>query len=73
MMTLKAGVVLCSLLCATAAISISAAAEHAAAEETHFYTPGHRVYAHELDLEALHANIAAFIERTKSGMAGQSS
>ena len=29
--------------------------------------------AHEPDLKALHANVAAFIEKTKSGMAGQTS
>ncbi len=40
--------------------------------ETHFYTSGHMVYAHEPDLKALHSNVAAFIEKTKSGMAGQS-
>jgi carboxypeptidase C (cathepsin A) len=39
--------------------------------EMHFYTSGHMVYAHEPDLKALHANVAAFIEKTKSGMAGQ--
>ena len=39
--------------------------------ETHFYTSGHMVYAHEPDLKALHSNVAAFIEKTKSGMAGQ--
>jgi carboxypeptidase C (cathepsin A) len=37
--------------------------------EMHFYTSGHMVYAHEPDLKALHANVAAFIEKTKSGMA----
>jgi carboxypeptidase C (cathepsin A) len=37
--------------------------------EMHFYTSGHMVYAHEPDLKALHANVSAFIERTKSGMA----
>jgi carboxypeptidase C (cathepsin A) len=41
--------------------------------ETHFYTSGHMVYAHEPDLKALHANVAEFIEKTKSGMAGQTS
>ena len=40
--------------------------------EMHFYTSGHMVYAHEPDLEALHANVAAFIEKTDTGMAGQS-
>ena len=35
--------------------------------EMHFYTSGHMVYAHEPDLKALHANVAAFIERTKNG------
>jgi carboxypeptidase C (cathepsin A) len=40
--------------------------------EMHFYTSGHMVYAHEPDLKALHANVAAFIDRTKGGMAGQS-
>jgi carboxypeptidase C (cathepsin A) len=39
--------------------------------EMHFYTSGHMVYAHEPDLKALHANVAAFIEKTKGGMAGQ--
>jgi carboxypeptidase C (cathepsin A) len=39
--------------------------------EMHFYTSGHMVYAHEPDLKALHANVAAFIDKTKSGMAGQ--
>jgi carboxypeptidase C (cathepsin A) len=34
--------------------------------EMHFYTSGHMVYAHEPDLKALHANVAAFIERNKS-------
>jgi len=38
--------------------------------ETHFYTSGHMVYAHEPDLKALHANVAGFIERTRAGMAG---
>ena len=37
--------------------------------EMHFYTSGHMVYAHEPDLKALHANVAAFIEKTKNGMA----
>jgi carboxypeptidase C (cathepsin A) len=40
--------------------------------EMHFYTSGHMVYAHEPDLKNLHANVAAFIEKTKAGMAGQS-
>ena len=35
--------------------------------EMHFYTSGHMVYAHEPDLKALHANVAAFIERTRNG------
>ncbi len=39
--------------------------------EMHFYTSGHMVYAHEPDLKALHANVSAFIEKTKNGMAGQ--
>ncbi len=34
--------------------------------ETHFYTSGHMIYAHEPDLKALHANAAAFIEKTHS-------
>jgi carboxypeptidase C (cathepsin A) len=37
--------------------------------EMHFYTSGHMVYAHEPDLKALHANVAAFIERTKNSAA----
>jgi carboxypeptidase C (cathepsin A) len=32
--------------------------------ETHFYTSGHMVYAHEPDLKALHDNVAAFINKT---------
>ncbi len=35
--------------------------------EMHFYTSGHMVYAHEPDLAALHANVAAFIEKTRNG------
>jgi carboxypeptidase C (cathepsin A) len=35
--------------------------------DMHFYTSGHMVYAHEPDLKALHANVAAFIDRTKNG------
>ena len=33
--------------------------------ETHFYTSGHMLYAHEPDLKALHGNAAAFIEKTQ--------
>ncbi len=33
--------------------------------ETHFYTSGHMVYVHEPDLKLLHANVAAFIEKTQ--------
>jgi carboxypeptidase C (cathepsin A) len=32
--------------------------------ETHFYTSGHMVYAHEPDLKALHDNVAGFINKT---------
>jgi carboxypeptidase C (cathepsin A) len=39
--------------------------------ETHFYTSGHMVYAHEPDLKALHANVAAFIDKTKNSSAGR--
>jgi carboxypeptidase C (cathepsin A) len=35
--------------------------------EMHFYTSGHMVYAHEPDLRALHANVAQFIEKNKTG------
>ena len=35
--------------------------------EMHFYTSGHMVYAHEPDLRALHANVAAFIDKTRNG------
>jgi len=35
--------------------------------EMHFYTSGHMVYAHEPDLKALHANVSAFIEKTRNG------
>jgi len=35
--------------------------------EMHFYTSGHMVYAHEPDLKSLHANVSAFIEKTKNG------
>jgi len=34
--------------------------------EMHFYTSGHMVYAHEPALKALHANVAAFIEKTNN-------
>ncbi|HMD30083.1 MAG TPA: hypothetical protein VKH13_16065 [Steroidobacteraceae bacterium] len=34
--------------------------------EMHFYTSGHMVYAHEPDLKALHANVSAFIDKTKN-------
>ncbi|HEX3912408.1 MAG TPA: hypothetical protein VHW71_02775 [Steroidobacteraceae bacterium] len=37
--------------------------------EMHFYTSGHMVYAHEPALKALHANVSAFIDRTKNGSA----
>ena len=40
--------------------------------EMHFYPSGHMVYAHEPDLKALHANVAAFIEKTKGGTAASS-
>ena len=39
--------------------------------ETHFYTSGHMVYAHEPDLQALHANVAAFIDKTRNGAAAR--
>jgi carboxypeptidase C (cathepsin A) len=35
--------------------------------EMHFYTSGHMVYAHEPALKELHANVAAFIEKTRNG------
>ncbi len=35
--------------------------------EMHFYTSGHMVYAHEPDLKALHANVSAFIDKTRNG------
>jgi carboxypeptidase C (cathepsin A) len=35
--------------------------------EMHFYSSGHMVYAHEPALKALHANVAAFIEKTRIG------
>jgi len=38
--------------------------------EMHFYISGHMVYAHEPDLKALHANVAAFIEKTRNGTTG---
>ncbi len=34
--------------------------------EMHWYTSGHMVYVHEPDLKQLHANVAAFIERTRN-------
>jgi carboxypeptidase C (cathepsin A) len=37
--------------------------------ETHFYESGHMVYAHEPSLEALHANVAAFIAKTRGATA----
>lgn len=38
--------------------------------ETHFYTSGHMVYAHEPDLQALHDNVAAFIGKTHESVSG---
>ena len=38
--------------------------------ESHFYKSGHMVYAREEDLKALHANTAAFIDRTRKGNGG---
>jgi len=35
--------------------------------EMHFYQSGHMVYAHEPALKSLHANVAAFIEKTRIG------
>jgi carboxypeptidase C (cathepsin A) len=35
--------------------------------ESHFYQSGHMVYAHEPALKDLHANVAAFIEKTRNG------
>ncbi len=39
--------------------------------EMRFYTSGHMVYAHEPDLKALHANVAAFIEKTRNSGVGR--
>jgi len=39
--------------------------------EMHFYESGHMVYAREPDLKALHANVAAFIEKTRNGTPGR--
>ncbi|MDE1924524.1 MAG: peptidase S10, partial [Gammaproteobacteria bacterium] len=39
--------------------------------EMHWYTSGHMVYVHEPDLKLLHANVAAFIERTRNEPAAQ--
>jgi carboxypeptidase C (cathepsin A) len=39
--------------------------------EMHFYKSGHMVYVHEPDLKALHANVAAFIDKNKAGMEGR--
>ena len=36
----------------------------------HFYETGHMVYVREPGLKALHANVAAFIDKTKAGMEG---
>ena len=61
-MKFSGGLLLCSsLLCATAAVAISAA------------QPSSDSSASEAKaLKALHANVAAFIGKTESGMAGQS-
>ena len=34
--------------------------------EMHFYRSGHMVYVHEPDLKKLHANVAAFIDKTRN-------
>jgi carboxypeptidase C (cathepsin A) len=39
--------------------------------EMHFYPSGHMVYAHEPALQALHANVAAFIEKTRNSTQGK--
>jgi carboxypeptidase C (cathepsin A) len=39
--------------------------------EMHFYPSGHMVYAHEPALQALHANVAAFIEKTRNSTSGK--
>ncbi len=39
--------------------------------EMHWYTSGHMVYVHEPDLKLLHANVAAFIDRTRNEPAAQ--
>jgi carboxypeptidase C (cathepsin A) len=39
--------------------------------EMHFYASGHMVYAHEPALKDLHANVAAFIEKTRNGAVGK--
>jgi carboxypeptidase C (cathepsin A) len=39
--------------------------------EMHFYPSGHMVYAHEPALQALHANVAAFIEKTRNAAPGK--
>jgi carboxypeptidase C (cathepsin A) len=39
--------------------------------EMHFYETGHMVYVREPGLKALHANVAAFIDKTKAGMEGR--
>jgi carboxypeptidase C (cathepsin A) len=39
--------------------------------EMHFYPSGHMVYAHEPALQALHANVAAFIEKTRNSTPGK--
>lgn len=39
--------------------------------EMHFYASGHMVYAHEPALKDLHANVAAFIEKTRSSSGGK--
>jgi carboxypeptidase C (cathepsin A) len=39
--------------------------------EMHFYASGHMVYAHEPALKELHANVAAFIEKTRNSGGGK--
>jgi carboxypeptidase C (cathepsin A) len=39
--------------------------------EMHFYPSGHMVYAHEPALQALHSNVAAFIEKTRNAAPGK--
>jgi hypothetical protein len=56
-----------ALLCASLLAPVQASLQDNI--EIHFHASAHMIYAHEPDLNDLHADVAAFIERTKNAAA----